>query len=1104
ASVSSAYLSTPALVGRDDVLTTLRTGLRRARAAAASGVILRGAPGLGRSRLLDACALEAKTLGARVLRASASAQVRDFDVALALTEHLIEAFPNQALAEQFPQLIEPPPSAAAGPAEPERVRLRLRDPALLRTDPLQLQRSISALMQLVSKLQLLVIAVDDVQRIDAPSAALLAGLIDDTRRGQLFLALTANDEPIHASQVLEVLSRRCELLTLSPLSREQTEALVRSLFGDVPNVAKLADESFALARGNPRDTLAVAQHLVDRGVIRYAAGQWTLPRSYATRDLPQSADDAVRQRIAELDSLARKLAECQALAHTPRLSHEDYRALAAGASAAAVDAAVNTLLSQQALRTDGESYAIANRVWSEALISGLSDEVRLLRHLALSKLFRARGDTAWIPHAFAAGPEEEEAALEGLLAIQHRYTTEPESRHALEQSVAHLIESHHRAFEVAERLQRPPRQVHELRRWLVASSVAATDLNQYWFAAPGWLAQLARDSGLAAWREDHENPDPAARLKQALTRAYEQHQALPEHERVYRVDEAIPRLAEYVAYSIAVGVHSMDQALITSLPGLLEPFAALSPLLDALWQNALGSAETVEACQYERARERWLAVHAKLQHVSESELQHVGAIRNAIAYGIGMIEAVFGLASAANWADRLDQDPLQRVSALYLRKIVRLEQGDWNGADKLQRKAEVLALREHVPQMFTSTLTVEISAHMLALDLAGVKDVVERVRVEAARFPGWEPYLVVSEACFELVRGDFVAAQAAFERAITMTQLNAARRSRCMPVWVGAHSGLCEALLGLDRPAEARATGMHALAICDELQIRTYASDLQRVLALAEARLGEVSAAVARLERLIEAQQTLGVSGLRIGVTYEARAQVAIWSGDGAAFEEYARLTAREYRHGAGCPLGARYERLMREARRYGLRAAIALSDFATTQARSEQASDLAADTRDAVTLALGRPRGGPDHYLEALRLLCDVCGARQGHLYLRAKDASDAQSKNALQRVASFGGHGAAPLDLTRRADEYLTACTGGMATQTVALDELTSAEEASRALVGGVEYELLLLRTSPNEGLHIAGVVALGPFGELAPGARAPQLFASVAAHLLRMQAS
>jgi hypothetical protein len=65
---------------------------------------------------------------------------------------------------------------------------------------------------------------------------------------------------------------------------------------------------------------------------------------------------------------------------------------------------------------------------------------------------------------------------------------------------------------------------------------------------------------------------------------------------------------------------------------------------------------------------------------------------------------------------------------------------------------------------------------------------------------------------------------------------------------------------------------------------------------------------------LIADQRAIGITGLLLGASYEARARVAIWSGDQAGIARYLTLTATEYRHGHNSALGARYERLLREA----------------------------------------------------------------------------------------------------------------------------------------------------------------------------------------------
>ncbi len=64
------------MVGRDEALAELRVHMERAFKGHGRGVIVAGAPGTGRSRVLDACVLGAKILGATVLRAGAKDQRR--------------------------------------------------------------------------------------------------------------------------------------------------------------------------------------------------------------------------------------------------------------------------------------------------------------------------------------------------------------------------------------------------------------------------------------------------------------------------------------------------------------------------------------------------------------------------------------------------------------------------------------------------------------------------------------------------------------------------------------------------------------------------------------------------------------------------------------------------------------------------------------------------------------------------------------------------------------------------------------------------------------------------------------------------------------------
>jgi hypothetical protein len=559
---------------------------------------------------------------------------------------------------------------------------------------------------------------------------------------------------------------------------------------------------------------------------------------------------------------------------------------------------------------------------------------------------------------------------------------------------------------------------------------------------------------------------------------------------VYRVDEAIPRLVEYVAFSIAVGSRTMHTRLLTTLPGLLEPFAPLSPILDAMWQNAIATCECAVTAQFERARDRWRAVLAKLETVTGAELQHVESIRNAVAFGVGILEASFGLATATQWAELLAHNPFHRLSALHLRKIVRLEQGDWNGADALRREAELLALQSRAPQMFHFSLTVEISAYAHARDLIGVKQVIERYDELAAECEGWVPYLRDAQARFQLLRGDFAAARTSFEQCIALTALDEQRHSRMMAVWVSAQTGLAEALLALECVAQARESAASALQICESLEIGSHANELTRVLALAEAKQGDVALAKQRIDQLIERQVALGVSGLRLGLSYETRAMIAVCGCDEAAFGKYARLTAREYRYGADCPLGTRYARLMNEARRNGFQP---VEDLDPIELRAERRAE-SAPIHSMLPGAQTSLRDDNERARSALRLVCDARSALGGHLYLmRAPGPQLVASLGIAPPPSSLGERVAERLALEHDTSEIATSIDHG------ALADRTSRAVETTAQAGGVSYELMPL-TCVVAGTHrIVGAIALS---SLAPQRAKPgqaKLLATLAAYLV-----
>jgi tetratricopeptide (TPR) repeat protein len=985
ADVSQSYLAAPTMVGRDAILGDLSTSLRKAIVGRGGALLVGAAAGLGRTRVLDACALDAKIAGAVVLRVNGGSDGgAPLAAGISLAAQAALGAPIQALSSArrlgldvvlFDNAPQRGPGDGAKP-----LRLTLKKLVGPDVDQSALQPKLTSWLLHLAETQPLAVLIDDLHEVDDASLSLIASLAIAAPRRRLFLLATLRTgEHPAAADAFAAIQRACGRLELSVLGRDDLDALVGSMFGDVPNLALLCDRLYQAAAGNVRETLEIAQTLVARGVLRYEGGHWLLPESLAQDDLPSSAAELCRARVADLSPLARELAEVHALASHPSFSRQDYTRVASGVPAARVDEAISELVSSGLLTGDNQSYALARPEWTAVLEAGLDDDARVERHARLADLYAVSPERVIeeVRHCLAGGRRSR--AID-LLVPQLESTTSSVGVLALTSmsalKVAEVLDS---ALDAALSLGRKPKEIHEIRRGVFAIAVV-TDEARYYHVADALLAQLKRDSGLTMYESIADESDPMQRLMRALTHAKTVYDSASEDERVLSPEAAIRGVAYYTAISIAIGSRAQDQALIASLPGLLEPFALLSPLLHAMWQNAIATRETVCDNRAEHARKRWLEVDAKLATVTNAEMNYVQALRNAIAFGIGLVEARFGMRTAEARAKALDDDPMQRASAMSLRRVVRLHKGDLAGAESYRKQAELIALHANQRQMFTITLVAELIAHANAGDLAGIRESGQAIEAQAAVFSGWRAYHYLAQGYFELARNNFEAALAAFEQGLALAIPDPSDASRSTSAWLRLEAARIEALLGLDRAEEARTTGRAVLESCAAYGIDAPAFPVRRGLALAAAKLGDFTQACAQLERLIEDLKTLDIEGLELGAIYEARTRVAIWMSDRESAEQYGRLTAQEYRYGQGSPLGARYERLWDEARVAGVTALPALTEIKSSLMTSHQPTmDWTLDKRSLHGSLAPGPRAE-----SALRTVCESTGARAGHLYLR------------------------------------------------------------------------------------------------------------------------
>ncbi len=1084
-SVSQAYLATPVMVGRDPETVALRAAMTSAASGRGRAVLIEGEPGVGRSRVLQAGVVAAKMLGGTALSASASAgRTASFAVAQELAGQLLEALPSDALASAracgaLDVLFETPGTPD------ERPRLKAFAgadvPGVLR------QKALSDWVLDVSKANFLAIAVDDAHEVDEPSMALLAVLASQARGHRLFVAATAETGASRGdAAALQVLAGGAATIALEPLTRAQTEELLGSLFGDVQNLGAVAEGVHRVSMGNPRACMDLAKHLIDKGVIAYESGGWTLPALLDPSNLPGTAEGAIRDRIAALQPLARWLAEAQAFAKD-QFRREDYRLLRPDVEPALVDRAISELVSNQVLVGDGRQHSLAHRGWASALTGRLTREEREQRHRALAVIYEGRVPIAVVHHLLAGGLLERglDRAAE-LLKVSPDAAGLQVGSEITASEIAATIES---ALGAAEALQRPVREINNLRQCLASLSVRAEDAF-YWRVASDWIEQLKRDSGLLFWRE-FAGDEPGARLKRALGAAAQKYAATPERDRGYRPDEAVRALCHYAAISIAIGSRSLNVELLETLPGLLEPYAPLSPVVAIMLSNTIATCQSRCRAQLDQAKARNLEIHERLGAITRAELPYVDVLRNAIAFALGSVDARLGLPSATSWIELLEKDILQHVNALLLRKVLALQVGDAEGADRYRREAELLALQARVRQMFTTIVPTELAAFALAGDLGGVRQVKTRIQALADQYPGWRPYAELAEGQFQQLRGNLDAACAAFERCIALTAPDPDGKPRQIVVWPPAVAAYVETLVGLGRHEEAKTCGEQALAACQTLGIGVLSHDISRTLALAEAKVGDYARAVTRLEALIAEQQRLGVAGLILGASYEARARIAIWAGDEPALTKYADLTAREYRHGRRSPLGARWEQLMAEARRTSKRVAPQFTDFGGTRL-----SGSGVTTAEVVSESLRTSSSPQERAARSLKLLCEDRGATTGYLYLVG---------GAGLTLAASQGSVAPPGGLLAYLEEYFEDELAGSGDKTAAV----SIQDVSSGLLArphfrdgaGVEHRLVLMTSVAGGGARHVGVAVFVESERKTRLAGGAELVAALTTHLIEV---
>jgi hypothetical protein len=864
-----------------------------------------------------------------------------------------------------------------------------------------LQQALQQWLLALSKRRPFVLAVDDFHRIDEPSAALLSLLEQGSQQHELCLLLSVETAATWSAESARKLLEGATTITLANLAIADCEKLLRSLFGVVPNVDLLAHRVQGLCAGNPRDLLRLAQHFIDRGLVRYAAGAWTLPSEIDPGDLPQSLAHALSARIDSLDEPARRLAYALALCPDQSFSFAECASLSGSADHARTFAVFERLTAVEIARRLDDTLTLSQRSWVPLLRARPAADGELALERELASMFERRGGEEFraAQHWFRA--QEHDRALD--LLVEHAQASQEKTARGSEILVSYLrtlpedwFETFELGLRMCDALDRPHKH-----KFILLSRLAGMMPMLNLFSPTHTMAlfrSLSRDSGLDDWAELDPELEPKTRILQAIGRARARYDATPEQQRVNDPRTAIAQLARASVPAAAGVALSLDLAYLRSWPRL-TPLLPLSPALEVS-VKLIDGVEARCAGRSPRAQRIYKELLSLVERPDHGGLAPSDAsyVRLGVMNGLGMVAAGLGLDSCLHWADIIATHPAFEVNAVLIRMLHYAFQGDSQAADECKRKADRLRIQNIGRALYEGQhLIAEVQAHALSGDLTRMRHVREEMLPLAKRYPQWVPPLRYAMGeYFRMVR-DPEKALHEIERVLELAPAGMHQ------IWAAAAATHVLLLLELERPDTACELAASYLAIA-ERELEYVPERLSLVHALARARLGHADAA-GLADAVLQRMHGLGFGKLNLGAAYELRARIALLLNDAGGFSQHTELCRQHFLAYKNSALTAKYYRLLQDGRRE--LAGPQTPQFATPDSQTQYNG-----TR--VELAMASCRDEEQRARLALTILARQSSAQHGCLFTLSK-----QGLNCAAQVGNISR----PAELLPSVASYLAA---------------------------------------------------------------------------------
>lgn len=927
--VAQSYLAHPPLCGRDALLAEISAAIDDVHAGQARDVLIVADAGLGRSALLEAAALRAQLSGAVVLRAQGDATGVPFRLVRTLVEAAFALYPDLESVSSTPSSIFSYRHDNRR-GTPDAVEVAERHAAVI-------ESARSTLIEASRRLPL-VLVVDDVHLADAESRALLTALARGGDRQYLAL-ITSGLSGKSESAIYEKLAPPGQRHALAPLTKEVVGEVVEAMFGNVPNGIRLAHWLYEQAGGNTATIIDLTRMLLQRGIIRYTLGTFVLPHAVATDLASGDLEVAVLARLGDLRPEVEKLTRTLSL-RTGALTAEQ---LAAAAELALRDVlpALEELVHRGIVHKMNDEFTFVGSSLRAALTQGLPADERKAIHLRIARALIAHPSEAAHPrfdpsfHFLQAGHEDEALAL--IAGIAHRlvYGQEAARWTSLLEAALTVLLRRGRSKEECLSLMLP---------------IAASGFHD------AFRTQAQHVQSALAWSADVTGMSLAHRLRRflggkislaiGLLYAVTRRALTPKEHRLGALSYMLSYFIGLVCDSIAIAALLNDSATCRRYLALLEPLSVLPKNSAGYAMREFCIATTaLTSGQPDRASARYAALRQTLSKPVKG-LEHTQkTLYLGTLNGHGISEAGMGSPTALTLADELGNDAFFATHGAAIRASYHAVRGERDEAEAQRARAELLALRGGTSWTASVAMTV-LGAYAATLteDAIALVQVIAEFQRLGDTAPQLQTYRAICEAWLAHIRGRSESALPLFDAVLDSDDAN----------------NLPTALFNRSLHATVlNALGLHARA--EEVCKRAASAPLHqgerslamravmRELAVAEAGLGRLDDAVARLEQQLA--EALPIDNpLELGATHRDRARIALFAKDAEAFEEHYAAMEVYYRTTRNPCLIAQCEALVARAIRRGVRA-----DLRTSRPSLPQ-SDAQAEVLDEHTVVEERP----------------------------------------------------------------------------------------------------------------------------------------------------